>query len=292
MQEQYSIYLDHRKYINRFIKENISNLSPMHKGEKNNFKSLFNLFNSLEFVYYCEYNEKEDTLLQVSDNIFRKKSQKIQNENKNHLLKKFKKFRNKDKNIYISKPYLSETTNISSIRVAMRENDKIYYLVFSLSSILQKLGFLEIHPSFTAFIRISYGIIGNLMIAFAGFAILYSIYEFFTFFLYKDLSIDFIFKPVITLTLGLAIFDLAKTILEQEVVFKKYSNNLRNDSRILTKFSTTIIVALLIESLMVVFKMAISESANMIQAFYLIAGVSFLIIALVFFIGINKYKNE
>lgn len=292
MQEQYSIYLDHRKYINRFIKENISNLSPMNENEQNNFKSLFNLFNSLEFVYYCEYNEKEDTLLQVSDNIFRKKSQKTKNENKSHLLKKFKKFKNKDKYIYISKPYLSETTNISSIRVAMRENDKIYYLVFSLSSILQKLGFLEIHPSFTTFIRISYAIIGNLMIAFAGFAILYSLYEFFTFFLYKKLSIDFIFKPVITLTLGLAIFDLAKTILEQEVVFKKYSNNLRNDSRILTKFSTTIIVALLIESLMVVFKMAISESANMVQAFYLIAGVSFLIIALVFFIGINKYKNE
>ncbi len=289
MQEQYSVYANHKKEINQFIMDNISNLSNISKGEDNNFSSLFNLFSSLKLVYYCDYDEENMQLSQISDNIFRNKSIKPQNKNKNYLIKKLKIKKNKPySNIYISKPYLSEESNAFSITVAIKENDKVYCLNMTLSGILQRLGFLEIHPTFTNFIKYSYFIIGNVMVAFAAFAVFYSIYEFTTFIMKNTLTIDSIFKPVITLTLGLAIFDLAKTILEQEVVFKKYSSNTRNDSRILTKFSTTIIVALLIESLMVVFKMALHESANMIQAFYLIAGVSLLIVSLGAFIAVNN----
>ncbi|MEA3289919.1 MAG: hypothetical protein U9Q04_07010, partial [Campylobacterota bacterium] len=99
-----------------------------------------------------------------------------------------------------------------------------------------------------------------------------------------------IFKPVIALTLGLAIFDLAKTVLEQEVVFKNYSKNSTTEYKVLTKFSITIIIALLIESLMVVFKIAIDDYSQMINAVYLICGVSVLILALSVFIHLSKKK--
>jgi uncharacterized membrane protein len=106
----------------------------------------------------------------------------------------------------------------------------------------------------------------------------------------SGLSIESIFKPVIALTLGLAIFDLAKTILEQEVVFKNYSKNSMAEYKVLTKFLITIIIALLIESLMVVFKIAIDNYSLMINAVYLILGVSVLIIALALFIHLTRKK--
>jgi hypothetical protein len=97
-------------------------------------------------------------------------------------------------------------------------------------------------------------------------------------------------EPVIALTLGLAIFDLAKTLLAQEVVFKSYSKNTSLEYKVLTKFSITIIIALLIESLMVVFKIAIDDYSHMIYALYLISGVSILILSLGVFIYFTKKK--
>ncbi|MEA1891412.1 MAG: hypothetical protein U9N33_01725 [Campylobacterota bacterium] len=131
----------------------------------------------------------------------------------------------------------------------------------------------------------------NLMMLLAIFTIGYSAYEFVYSLLFKDsLTIESIFKPVIALTLGLAIFDLAKTVLEQEVVFKSYSKNSRNEYKVLIKFSITIIIALLIESLMVVFKIAIDNYSEMIHALYLLGGVSILIFVLGLFIYFSKKK--
>jgi hypothetical protein len=59
----------------------------------------------------------------------------------------------------------------------------------------------------------------------------------------------------------------------------------------LTKFSITITIALLIEALMVVFKIALEDYSQMINAFYLIGGVSLLIVSLGVFIYLTK-KSE
>ena len=88
----------------------------------------------------------------------------------------------------------------------------------------------------------------------------------------------------IALTLSIAIFDLAKTILEQEVFFKSYSKNAKVETKILTKFLTTIIIALSIEALIVVFKIALNDYVQMINAFYLIAGIALILISLTIFI--------
>ncbi|MEA2050109.1 MAG: hypothetical protein U9O56_05210 [Campylobacterota bacterium] len=56
------------------------------------------------------------------------------------------------------------------------------------------------------------------------------------------------------------------------------------------KFSITIIIALLIEALMVVFKIAIADYSQIIHAVYLIGGVALLIISLGLFIYYTKKK--
>ena len=97
-------------------------------------------------------------------------------------------------------------------------------------------------------------------------------------------------SEIIALTLGLAIFDLAKTILEQEVLFKSYSKNEKTEYKVLTKFLITIIIALLIEALLVVFKIAINDYNQMLSALYLIIGVGVIILSLSIFIFITKNK--
>ncbi|CAD7288546.1 hypothetical protein LMG7974_01041 [Campylobacter majalis] len=95
----------------------------------------------------------------------------------------------------------------------------------------------------------------------------------------SDIEIEHIFESTIILTLALAIFDLVKTIFEEEVIGKS-----RNDSSVMYKtmvrFVGSIIIALAIEALMLVFKFAITAPENIINAIYLIGGVAVLMIAL------------
>ena len=92
--------------------------------------------------------------------------------------------------------------------------------------------------------------------------------------------------------MSIAIFDLAKTILEQEVFFKSYSKNSKVETKILTKFLTTIIIALSIEALIVVFKIAINDYVQMINAFYLIAGIALILISLTVFIFYSNKESK
>ena len=172
----------------------------------------------------------------------------------------------------------------------MALEDCIVFLDFNLKSILKKLGFLEINKKFNFLNKSFYTVISTLMIVLALFTIFYSLYDFVDSVLNDAISIEYIFEPIIALTLGLAIFDLAKTILEQEVLFKSYSKNEKSEYKVLTKFMITIIIALLIEALLVVFKIAIKDYNQMINALYLIIGVVLVILSLSIFIYTIKEK--
>jgi len=286
MQEFTEIYKSNTEDIEKFLTETIYNLGALSIREKDNFKKLYTVFPSLELVYVCD----KDTLIQISPNIYRNKISAIpKGRDRNYLLKKMQ-FNNS--NISISKPYISSASGQTCITVVKEEDDKVFFMDFTLVALLERLGLIEIHKQFNFVSKSFYFIAANVMMVLALFTIGYSIFEFIDSLFFKSgLSIESIFKPVIALTLGLAIFDLAKTILEQEVVFKSYSKNSKIEYKVFTKFAITIIIALLIESLMVVFKIAIDDYSLMINAVYLIAGVSFLIIALGVFIYLSKVKK-
>jgi len=286
MQEFTEIYELNVTDIEKFLTETIQNLGDLSIREKENFKKLYTVFPSLELVYVCD----KDTLIQISPNIYRNKISDIpKGRDRSYLLKKMQ-FNNS--NISISKPYISSATGKTCITVVKEEDDKVFFLDFTLISLLERLGLIEIHKEFNFVSKSFYFIAANVMMLLALFTIGYSVFEFADSLFFKSgLSIESIFKPVIALTLGLAIFDLAKTILEQEVVFKSYLKNSKIEYKVFTKFAITIIIALLIESLMVVFKIAIDDYSQMINAVYLIFGVSFLIIALGVFIYLSKKKN-
>lgn len=108
----------------------------------------------------------------------------------------------------------------------------------------------------------------------------YAFYDYIVQLMYpKKYSLESVFKPIVALTLGLAIFDLAKNLLEREVLFKTYSDK-KDETRLLSKFLTAIIIALSIEALMVVFKIALNDPSQMLYALYLIIGIALIILSL------------
>lgn len=285
MQEFTEVYKANVDDIEKFLTETIYNLGELTTRGNDNFKKLYSVFPSLELVYVCD----KDTLIQISPNIYRNKtSDTPKGRDRSYLLKKMQ---FNASNISISKPYISSATGKTCITVVKEEDDKVFFMDFTLVALLERLGLIEIHKQFNFVSKSFYFIAANVMMILALFTIGYSFFEFIDSLLFKSgLSIESIFKPVIALTLGLAIFDLAKTILEQEVVFKSYSKNSKIEYKVFTKFAITIIIALLIESLMVVFKIAIDDYSQMLNAVYLVVGVSFLIVALGIFIYLSKKK--
>ncbi|HEY9203492.1 MAG TPA: hypothetical protein VIM82_04095, partial [Sulfurimonas sp.] len=92
-----------------------------------------------------------------------------------------------------------------------------------------------------------------------------------------------IFRSIISITLGLAIYDLAKQIFEHEVMYQSFHKSEDKQYKVLGKFLISIIIALSIETLMVVFKIALEDLSNMISAFYLLIGTTIMFVGLGYF---------
>lgn len=112
-------------------------------------------------------------------------------------------------------------------------------------------------------------------------------------FLTRDMAhinIEEIFSSTIILTLALAIFDLVKTIFEEEVIGKNHPEQ-SLAYKTMVRFVGSIIIALAIEALMLVFKFAITAPEKIINAIYLIAGVAGLMVALSIYLYCIKQQK-
>jgi len=88
------------------------------------------------------------------------------------------------------------------------------------------------------------------------------------------------FGVVIYLTLALAIFDLARTTLEEEVLL--YKDILRHSStrRTITRFIAAIIIAVSIEALLMIFKSALHGGDHILDAVGVMISAAILLLAL------------
>jgi len=92
-----------------------------------------------------------------------------------------------------------------------------------------------------------------------------------------------VFKSIISITLGLAIYDLAKQIFEYEVIVKSFHHYDDQQYKVLGKFLISIVIALAIETLMAVFKIVLGDHTQMLLAFYLLIGTTLMFIGLGYF---------
>ena len=106
----------------------------------------------------------------------------------------------------------------------------------------------------------------------------------------SHIDINEMFKATILLTLSLAIFDLVKAIFEEEVLGKEKHGS-SDSHQTMVRFLGSIIIALSIESLMLVFKFALIDPSKLQYAIYLIAGVSLLLVSLSIYIKFTDKKE-
>jgi len=109
---------------------------------------------------------------------------------------------------------------------------------------------------------------------------------------FTQIDINEMFKATILLTLSLAIVDLVKAIFEEEVLGKVKKKDGSNGHQTMIRFLGSIIIALSIEALMLVFKYALTDHGQLVYAVYLLAGITSLIIGLSIYLYVNKINNK
>jgi len=104
------------------------------------------------------------------------------------------------------------------------------------------------------------------------------------FFMYTLSNIDIkkMFESTILITLSLALYDLVKTLLFEEVIGDKEEHPLAIHKTMI-KFLGSIVIALAIEGLMLVFKFAMISPGKLIYAALLLGAVTFLLIGLAYY---------
>ncbi len=104
------------------------------------------------------------------------------------------------------------------------------------------------------------------------------------FFMYTLSTIDIkkMFESTILITLSLALYDLVKTLIFEEVIGEKEEHPLAIHKTMI-KFLGSIVIALAIEGLMLVFKFAMIAPNKLIYAALLLGAVTFLLIGLAYY---------
>ena len=107
----------------------------------------------------------------------------------------------------------------------------------------------------------------------------------------EKLEIKQMFEATILLTLSLAIFDLVKTIFEEEVLHHNDRKS-KDIHHTMVKFLGSIIIALSIEALMLVFKFALMGPEKIIYSVYLLGGIALLLFGLAFYLKSTENRKD
>ena len=187
--------------------------------------------------------------------------------------------------VFISNPYIHHTTGKPSISIVHRVEDIYYVFDINLIFLLEELQLIEYNSFHEKFMKLVY-IIGATILSFISLSLIgYGGYVLAALMFSLQTS-DFlhdVFKSIVAVTIGLAMFDLSKQIMEHEVLYKSFHKEENQDFKVLGKFLISIIIALSIETLMVVFKIVLDDYTQMLSAFYLLFGTTIMFVGLAYF---------
>ncbi|WP_024954329.1 PDC sensor domain-containing protein [Sulfurospirillum arcachonense] len=267
--------------------------SPDLKTIENSLDKIVNEVDSFEALYVLDASGK-----QVTENLTNKQEYKgglgTNRSNKSYFYRAVR-----QKRCVLTDPYPSILTNSLTVTAAYPIYDDKSDLKYVACMDISLVDVLKIaHPSslqgvFDNFIKFAYSTfsLALLLVAFLlfynGLASLIS-----HGFVSAIENIEMMFKSTILLTLALAIFDLVKTIFEEEVLGRHKRDHTTGIHKTMVRFLGSIIIALAIEALMLVFKFAITDPTHIVSAVYLIGGVSVLLVALAFYVKSVSQKEE
>lgn len=204
----------------------------------------------------------------------------------------------RQKRCVLTDPYPSSLTNALTVTAAHPiYNDKSELKYVACMDITLKEVLKIAHPSsfqslFGEFTRMTYAIFSLALFLVSFFMFFNGVSSLLDQGLYNALNnIDSMFKSTILLTLSLAIFDLVKTIFEEEVLGRSKQNEAGGIHKTMVRFLGSIVIALAIEALMLVFKFAITDPEHILPAVYLIGGVSVLLVSLAHYVKSVSGRN-
>lgn len=276
MQNLVSIYERNAPLIERFIISSIRKIGLISLDETTN-QRLFAIFPNLELLYECD-----EGFAQVSPNYMPGETDRsVIGADRSYLVNEAA----LEGGYYFHGPYISTATGQMCVTVVHATKTGYIFLDFKLRGLLERFDLIENRSGFRRLSRYAYALIGGGLLFFGIFVVFYGLYTFGAYFFGAEtLSLDVVFKPVIALTLGLAVFDLGKTIYEQEVLPKTQHVQDSFNAKTLLNFSVSIIIALLIEALLVVFKISISDYRDLPYAATLIGSLSALLLVFAIFV--------
>jgi hypothetical protein len=275
MKEVINIYKKHKINVDNFISTVIKSL-PKDYVENSNYILKNNSF--IQLLYAVDKDYK-----QISPVICKKTRDNLNiNSDKSHY---FTKLSLNEENMYISNPYIHYRTGKASLSVVKKTDDIYYVFDFDLIKLLEELKLIEYNSKYDNFKKIVY-IFGSIVLMMIAVILIgYGGYVFVKM-LGHRIELDFFheaFKAIISVTLGMAIFDLAKQIFEHEVIYHSFTYEEDRQYKVLGKFLISIIIALSIETLMVVFKITLDDYKNMSSAFFLLFGTTIMLVGLAYF---------
>lgn len=274
MKRVINIYTENKNSVQFYVRNTMESFHPVSNSEDRDLRRFFEFEKAAEVIYTVN-----KYFIQSTPSFGRK----FTNEDRNGTDKSFyfKWVSSNEEPIHISNPYLHHITGLPTVTAVKRDGDEYIVVDFDLLKLLEELRLIEHNSAFEKVNTYIMGGGGLLLGLVSVFLILYGGYIFFHMLFTPSSTSEVmheIFTSIISITIGLAIYDLAKNIVENDVLFKtfNYGNDLQ--SKTLTKFLTSIIIALSIESLMAVFKIVLEDYTQLLNAFYLVLGVTLLIV--------------
>jgi hypothetical protein len=276
MKQVINIYKKHKSTVDTYLKNLITNFKhdPIKVANK-----ILNNHTYVQLIYAVN-----DKFTQITPVICKQtKDESNIGNNKSHY---FQKMVLDSDDVYISNPYIHYRTGKASISVVYYKENTYYVYDVNLIDILEELKLIEFNHSHDKFKRAIYFLGSSTLALVAITLIAYGLYIFGANLVFNQ-NVDLLhdsFKSIIAVTLGLAIFDLAKQIFEHEVLFQTLEHDDDKQYKVLGRFLISIIIALSIETLLVVFKIALSDkNEDMLSAFYLIIGTTIMLVGLAWY---------
>lgn len=201
--------------------------------------------------------------------------------------------------VAITAPYLSNASGLLCITaiVRIRHGQETGYLVLDID-LAEAVAFLMGDASRKRFVPFFKGVYSVIVaglfavVVLLGYAALVELTDIFS---AANAPSDLHLKPfgvIIFLTLGLAVFDLGKTILEEEVLMHKDVYRHSSTRRTITRFMAAILIAVSIEGLLLMFKSAVGDGEHVTDGVWMMAAAVGLLVGLGLYVYLGARAEQ
>jgi len=298
IQEYAQIRAKARAYLCYLMNRHISNVEVKASNvEEFILKQLNKLKDAIphaEVLYAIDANG-----IQITDNVSKKRELAGKRKGRDRSDRAYFYKTLKDRRCTLTDPYPSLDTNKLVVTAAFpifdKENNLLYILCvdIELAKLLKMIHPSSIDSNFGLYSKFVYTGFSLALLMVSLLLFIKGIGGFLDLGLHLEtIDINEMFKSTILLTLSLAIFDLVKAIFEEEVLGKEKKEGDGDGHQTMIRFLGSIIIALSIESLMLVFKFAMTQPDKLSFAVNLIYGVTVLMVGLSIYIYVNKREEK